>query len=483
MVVSRTEYESLLRLQEKGKQPAAQLATEGSNPCSLSHSASWLIDYGASHHMTGNSTLLSPFTSCAPTKMVTLANGTRCPISGTGTVTAISNLSLSSVLCVPTFSCNLLSVSQLTNRLNCSVTFFPSNFVFQDLTTGKKIGLGHATDGLYYLDDAITPTAFIIFIVSPVSMENTIVFSTRFVRMTWLYIIKDRSEVFSTFCLLYAEITNQYSRSLKCLRIDNAREYFSDRHGFQEFLSSRGIIHQSSCAHTSQQNGVAERKIWISPQDLINWPQGQSSVFSWVIHEPRRVNDATVLSFAANLSVLMSPFFEDTPYFPASSSLPVSPSPLPLPVPVPSLPPDPVQRPFQVYTRKRFTTSVEPSCPAISSQQAGPLPSSFDDAAQVDESLDAPIVSRIRSRTTHHPIYDAQNGGVYSSAREDMLDSRWGATMEAEMDALAKNQTWQLASLPPGAQVVGCKWVFTIKYLPDGSVERLKAQFALPLCK
>ena len=42
------------------------------------------------------------------------------------------------------------------------------------------------------------------------------------------------------------------------LRSDNAREYFSAP--FISFMSQHGILHQSSCAHTPQQNGVAERK-------------------------------------------------------------------------------------------------------------------------------------------------------------------------------------------------------------------------------
>ena len=41
------------------------------------------------------------------------------------------------------------------------------------------------------------------------------------------------------------------------LRSDNVREYFSAP--FISFMSQHGILHQSSCAHTPQQNGVAER--------------------------------------------------------------------------------------------------------------------------------------------------------------------------------------------------------------------------------
>ena len=48
--------------------------------------------------------------------------------------------------------------------------------------------------------------------------------------------------------------------------------------------------------------------------------------------------------------------------------------------------------------------------------------------------------------------------------------------MEAEMEALKKNGTWEKCTLPPGKKPVGCKWVFTIKYKADGSVERYKAR-------
>jgi hypothetical protein len=35
--------------------------------------------------------------------------------------------------------------------------------------------------------------------------------------------------------------------------------------------------------------------------------------------------------------------------------------------------------------------------------------------------------------------------------------------MAQELDALAQNNTWDLVSPPPGAHVVGCKWIFKIK--------------------
>ena len=70
--------------------------------------------------------------------------------------------------------------------------------------------------------------------------------------------MKNRAELFSIFHKFYVEIQTQFNISIRVLSNDNAREYFSAP--FTSFMSQHGIIHRSSCAHTPQQNGVAERK-------------------------------------------------------------------------------------------------------------------------------------------------------------------------------------------------------------------------------
>ena len=70
--------------------------------------------------------------------------------------------------------------------------------------------------------------------------------------------MKNLVELYSIFHKFYVEILTQFNISIRVLCSDNAREYFSAP--FISFMSQHGILHQFSCAHTPQQNRVAERK-------------------------------------------------------------------------------------------------------------------------------------------------------------------------------------------------------------------------------
>ena len=53
-------------------------------------------------------------------------------------------------------------------------------------------------------------------------------------------------------------VTNQFHTQVQVIRSDNGSE-FADQHAVA-FYRRKGIIHQTSCVDTPQQNGVVERK-------------------------------------------------------------------------------------------------------------------------------------------------------------------------------------------------------------------------------
>ena len=48
--------------------------------------------------------------------------------------------------------------------------------------------------------------------------------------------------------------------------------------------------------------------------------------------------------------------------------------------------------------------------------------------------------------------------------------------MDEEIYALEKNNTWEIVNVPNNKKIVGCKWLFNIKYKPDGNIDRFKAR-------
>lgn len=91
---------------------------------------SWIIDSRAAHHMIDMSSLFIFYYICSRKDKVCIADGSLSSITGQGDILITPDLCLSSILHVPKFSLNLLSISHLTKTLNCDVTFFPSYDVF-----------------------------------------------------------------------------------------------------------------------------------------------------------------------------------------------------------------------------------------------------------------------------------------------------------------------------------------------------------------
>ncbi|XBI71108.1 hypothetical protein VPH35_065416 [Triticum aestivum] len=295
----------------------------------------WLIDSGASKHMAGSYKDFCSYTPDFTGQNVRLADGSGQSIKGVGIVKCYPNMTLSSVLHVPSFPINLLSISCITGELNCAVIFFPTWCLFLELGTWKILGTGIMRGGLYYLDDDMAPMAAAVLSQSPLeefllhhrrlghisfntlgqlypSLYNKIckeslvcdacqygkltrsiytssdhrsmvpfqtihsdvwgpsgvwslygyksfvTFIDCCTRTTWVYVLRNKSDVFECFKDFHNLIKNQYDARVKIFRTDNGTEYVNNQ--FDEYLSNFGIIHQTSCPGTSQQNGLAERK-------------------------------------------------------------------------------------------------------------------------------------------------------------------------------------------------------------------------------
>ena len=58
----------------------------------------------------------------------------------------------------------------------------------------------------------------------------------------------------------------------------------------------------------------------------------------------------------------------------------------------------------------------------------------------------------------------------------------WRSAMMEEMQALDDNGTWDLVPLPTRKKTIGCRWVFAVKFNPEGLVACLKARLVVKDC-
>ena len=301
----------------------------------MSQTTPWIIDSGASDHMTDAHHLFSTYSPCAGNLKVKIADGTLSPVAGKGSIRISESITLNPVLHVPNLSCNLLSISQLTKKSNCSAKFLSSHCVFQDLSSGKTIGSAKEREGLYYFDETdvlgqSSPTVcnstsyskdselllwhkrmghpsfqYLKHLFPSLCSNKTILdfqcevcelakhhrtsfpkskykpsipftlihsdlwgpsrtpnrthkkwfitFIDDHTRLCWVYLLTDKTEVRLVFMHFHSMIQTQFHTNIQILRIDNGTEYFN--HSLSTYLQENGIIHQSSCVDTPQQNG------------------------------------------------------------------------------------------------------------------------------------------------------------------------------------------------------------------------------------
>jgi transposase InsO family protein len=95
-------------------------------------------------------------------------------------------------------------------------------------------------------------------IVSLNGYRYYVIFIDDYSRFSWLFPLKLKSDVHSCFLQFKCMVENLLSRPIKSFQSDGGGEYSYTP--FKNLLAQNGILHRFSCPHTSQQNGVAERK-------------------------------------------------------------------------------------------------------------------------------------------------------------------------------------------------------------------------------
>ena len=93
----------------------------------------------------------------------------------------------------------------------------------------------------------------------------------------------------------------------------------------------------------------------------------------------------------------------------------------------------------------------------------------------IDDVMNKSFAIKIDNTMSDIPVPTTYNEAVASKLRE-----RWIASMEKEISTLIKHGTWELVSIddvPRDRKIVKSRFVYTIKYNRDGTIERFKSRF------
>ncbi|GMI69800.1 hypothetical protein HRI_000649300 [Hibiscus trionum] len=115
-------------------------------------SSQWIVDSGASDHMSGNLKLFQSFSTLSSPCYIKIEDGSLFKVIGKGSVQITPKLVLLTVLYVPNLSCNMLSVSAFVRDVNCHVHFGVDGCVFQEQDSRVVTSNARLHNSLYTLD-------------------------------------------------------------------------------------------------------------------------------------------------------------------------------------------------------------------------------------------------------------------------------------------------------------------------------------------
>ncbi|KAL0537088.1 hypothetical protein IC582_026058 [Cucumis melo] len=353
-----------------------------------------------------------------------------------------------------------------------------------------------------------------------------LLFIDDFSRKTWVYFVKEKSEVFGMFKRFKALVEKESGYYIKALRSDRGGEFTSNE--FKTFCAENGIRRPMTVPFTPQQNGVVERKnrtilnmarsmlkckkmpkeFWAQAVECAVYLSNRSPIRSlwnktpqqaWIGRKPSighlRVfgcmayahipdqkrsklddksekyvfvgYDASSKGYKLYNPVTKKTIVSRDVVFDEEASW--------------NWNDEPEDYKFLFFPDERDEPSdiaSPPTSPITPQQSTSSSSASSSEGPRGMRSLqdiydETEELSQSFNNLTLFCLFGDSEPLNFEEASQN---DKWKIAMDEKIKAIKKNDTWELSTLPNGKKAVGVKWVFKIKRNEKGEVERYKAR-------
>ncbi|XP_022873848.1 uncharacterized protein LOC111392690 [Olea europaea var. sylvestris] len=351
---------------------------------------------------------------------ISTANGSISPITGEGPVILSDTLTLDNVLVVPSLEYNLLSISRITSSLSCTVTFWPYFFVFQDILTRKILGFGPAK------------------IQSFSKARYFVTFIDECTRMTWVSLLRNKNDVRMVSQEFYSMAKTQYQRQICTLQSDHGTKFVDAI----LVKSAAYLINRTPSRVIDFQTPQQKMESLLSVPHL---PNLEPCIFGCYDPLTQKIYVSLDVSFR-----------EFEPYYscrPSGSSLQ-----------------------GEVFSEENLSQKYDENelFEVEDFSSSGAIPSAVVPSGQGHENDKLSATEDVEpiNSTSNNLICDSDQNPLNSfvelpistplteestqnvPSQDALADSKWTMAMNEEMEALQKNNTWELCSLPEGKKTI-----------------------------
>ncbi|KAK4388734.1 Retrovirus-related Pol polyprotein from transposon TNT 1-94 [Sesamum angolense] len=277
-----------------------------------------------------------------------------------------------------------------------------------------------------------------------------ILFIDDYSRMTWVYFMREKFEVFKVFKKFKNLVEKQSGRSIKVLRSDRGKEYNNSK--FDKFCEEEGIEHQTTVSYNPQQNGVSERKnrtVMEMARSMLQEKHLSKAFWAEAVYTAVYLLNRCPTKAVQN----MTPIEAWSGKKPSAKHLRVS-------------------AVFAIDTSATTTRRNRPSRNGKEESTSTRITQRPPSSEEIEEET-PPRRTKLLSdiyETCNFIMLEPEN---FETAVKHKV---WVQAMEEEIKMIEKNNTWELADRPKDKEVIGVKWIYKTKLNADGSIQKYKAR-------